>query len=126
MNEQSLSKTTVVLGASDKHDRYSYKAITALLEAGHRVIPVNPVLAEIEGVPVVKSLPDITEEVHTLTMYVNPMRSSPIIDQIAGLKPQRIIFNPGTENPELERRLKEQGVEVVIGCTLVMLASGQY
>jgi hypothetical protein len=42
------------------------------------------------------------------------------------LKPKRIIFNPGTENDDLIKLAEENKIEPFIGCTLVMLSTGQY
>jgi len=46
--------------------------------------------------------------------------------QHSALAPERIIFNPGTEHAAFAERAAEQGSEVVEGCTLVMLGTGQY
>lgn len=126
MSDESSDKTVVVLGASDKPDRYSNKAVKSLAAYGCRVIPVHPVLPEIEGFKAAAALGDIKEAVHTLTMYVAPWRSDKLSDDILALNPGRVIFNPGSENPALEKLLKEQGVEVLRACTLVMLSTGQF
>jgi uncharacterized protein len=47
-------------------------------------------------------------------------------DYILSLKPKRVIFNPGTENSELENLLKQSNIEPIIACTLVMLSVGNY
>ena len=115
-----------ILGASNKPDRYSHKAVVLLAEKGHAVFPVHPALPEIDGHPVFKRLADITEPVHTVTMYVSPSLSTGLADALLAAKPARVIFNPGTENPELEDRLSAAGVEVVRACTLVLLRTGQF
>ena len=69
--------------------------------------------------------PDI-EGVDTITLYMNPQRQEPLYDYIIGLNPKRIIFNPGTENPVLMKMAKDAGIEPVVACTLVMLATGEY
>jgi uncharacterized protein len=66
------------------------------------------------------------DDVDTITLYLNPKNQEEYYDYIIGLRPSRIIFNPGTENPELIRRAREAGIEPVMGCTLVMLSTGQY
>ncbi len=120
------SETVAILGASDNPERYSHKAFILLRENGHRVIPVNPSGKIIEGIPAAQSPGDITEPVDTLTMYVSPGISSKLTDAILALKPRRIIFNPGTENPELQQKCAAQGMEVIEACTLVMLRTGQF
>lgn len=115
-----------ILGASPKPERYAYMAFKMLKEYGHTPIPVSPKFKDIEGVPAIASLKDIKDPVDTLTMYVGPATSGPLTEEILALKPKRVIFNPGSENEELESRLREAGVEVVEGCTLVMLRTNQF
>lgn len=117
---------TAVLGASPNPERYANKAIRLLRSYGHEVIPVNPVFQEIEGLPVVKSLGDIQQPVDTLTLYVGPERAEPLVEQMVALHPRRVIMNPGTESAKLAQAFQEAGIEVVEGCTLVMLKTGQF
>ena len=115
-----------VLGASNKADRYSYKALKMLQEHGHEPLPIHPKLKEIEGATVYCNLTAIDKEVHTLTMYVGPARSATMVDDILALGAKRVIFNPGTENSELQDKLRQHGVEVLEACTLVMLSTGTF
>ena len=119
-------QTIAVLGASANPDRYSNIAVRRLQEAGHSVIPVNPALPEIEGLPVAKSLDAIKAPVDTLTLYVGPQRLAPMIEEIVRLAPKRVIFNPGTESAELAAALDRAGIPHVEACTLVMLQTGQF
>ena len=97
-----------------------------LMDAGYQVIPVHPKIAEIQGVAVVHEVREIEGPVHTLTLYVGPQRTRPLIDDIVALAPQRVIFNPGTESDLLEERLAQAGAECIRGCTLVMLRTNQF
>ncbi len=115
-----------VLGASPKEERYSFMAVKMLKEHGHQPVPVHPKGHEVFGLTAVKSLSDIEEPVDTLTVYVNSKISSAALDEILGIKPRRVIFNPGAENPDLAARLRDEGIEVVQACTLVMLRTDQF
>ena len=115
-----------ILGASNKPERYSYQAVVLLAEKGHTVFPVHPALAEIDGHSTFKRLADISEPLHTITMYVSPSHSTGMADEIISVHPSRIIFNPGTENPDEYDRLKAAGIEPIEACTLVMLRTGQF
>lgn len=121
-----MGENVVVLGASRKPDRYSYQAVALLLEKGHTVIPIHPRDPEVCGIRMRPTLAEVTEPVDTVTLYVNPKVSSIQTEAIIGLKPRRVIFNPGTENPELETRCAQTGIATVTGCTLVMLKTGQF
>lgn len=119
-------KTVAILGATPKPDRFANMAMHKLLEHGHKVLLVNPAFEEIDGLRVLPSLADIAEPVDTLTLYVGPERSTPLISDILDLRPQRVIFNPGTENPELMRQLEDHRIHYVRSCTLVMLDRGDF
>jgi predicted CoA-binding protein len=122
----STRQTVAVLGASNNKERYSNMAVRRLRDAGHRVIPVNPALDKIEDLPVAKSLADINEPIDTLTLYIGPQRSVPMIDDILRLAPKRVIFNPGTESEELVTALDRANIPHLEACTLVMLQTGQF
>jgi predicted CoA-binding protein len=119
------AKKTVVLGASDNPARYSYLAINKLSNYGHPVVAIGKKSGKVGDVQIEKDHLPVTE-VDTVTLYLNPMNQREYIDYILDLKPKRIIFNPGTENEQLITKAKENGIEPVIGCTLVMLSVGTY
>lgn len=119
-------QTVAVVGVSQKADRYSYRALVALKENGHTVIPVAPAVDTIEGLTVVHSLSEIKEPVDTVTLYVGPGRGEQMIDALINLRPKRVIMNPGTESERLSEKLSAAGIEVVQGCTLVMLSTNQF
>jgi predicted CoA-binding protein len=123
---QPADHHVVVLGASPKPDRYSNRAVRLLLRLGYRVTPVHPVFPVIEGLPVAKSLDEAARPVHTLTLYVGPARSAGAIPAVLRLAPARVIFNPGSESPELQRALDGAGIPWLRDCTLVMLDSGTF
>lgn len=118
----------VVLGASDNPERYSNQAVRMLIDHGHDVIPVHPALKTVEGISVSAELGEISpeENIDTLTMYVSPAVSAQLTDSIMALNPGRVIFNPGSENPELIEQLNANNISVEEACTLVLLRTGQY
>jgi predicted CoA-binding protein len=124
-NDNSMHHV-VVLGASANPERYSNMAVKKLLEQGYSVTPVNPSGIEIHGVTSVTSLKEVSSPVHTLTIYVNSARSNEMRKDFIALKPERMIFNPGAENPELEEACAAAGIATENACTLVLLNSGQF
>lgn len=121
-----MKQTVAILGASDSPDRFSYKAFVMLKEHGHNPIPVGKNLKTLEGHVVYEKLSDIPTPVETLTIYVRPEISSQLQDEILKLKPKRVIFNPNTENRELENVLEKAGIRSVEACTLVLLRSNRF
>ncbi len=119
-----MSKS-VVLGASSNHSRYSNKAVRSLLKRNHEVVPVGTKSGEIKELEIKTGKPEIPD-VDTVLLYLTPNRQSEYYDYIIGLKPRRVIFNPGTHNPEFIELLKEKDIEAVEDCALIMLNSGDY
>ena len=126
MSETAAPETVAVLGASPKPDRYAYRAMEMLREYGHRAIPVSPAFPEILGQKCYASIAEVPEKLDTATLYLGKARSDPLIDEILQANPRRIIFNPGAENADLAEQARERGIEVIEGCTLVMLRSGTF
>ena len=119
-------RNVAVLGASPKPERYSNQAVRLLASFDYRPIPVNPAFEEVEELTCFPNLAAIEEPVHTITLYLGPARSTPLIDDIMAASPQRIIMNPGAENEALAEAASGAGIEVVEGCTLVMLRTGLF
>ncbi len=119
------SETVAVLGASDNPERYAYKAIQLLRQHGHTVVPVNPTIGKIGDLDVLPSLRNVPHA-ETLTLYLGPARLLPLKDDIVALRPGRVIFNPGTESPEVQAALTAAGIPWLEACTLVLLNTGQF
>lgn len=115
-----------VIGASDKPDRYSYKAVKLLQEKGHTVYPVHQRVKSIDGLTVYPSIKDIQDPIDTVTLYVAADISNELTPDIMEACPTRIIFNPGAENAELEKLAQENGIKTINACTLVMLNTKQF
>lgn len=120
-----MRKKTLVLGASENPNRSSNMAVKRLTEHGHEVVAIGRKDGKIEDVLITKNLQQ-AEDIDTVTLYLNPANQVEYYDYIKSLHPRRIIFNPGTENPELEKIAENQGIKTIEACTLVMLSTGQY
>ena len=119
------AKKTLVLGATENPSRYAYMAMRKLSAHGHPVVAIGKKHGQVNNIPIeTDHIP--LNDVHTITLYLNPKNQQEYYDYILDMKPKRIIFNPGTENDDLIRRAKENGIEPVMGCTLVMLSIGMY
>ncbi len=120
-------KKTLVIGASTNSERYSYLAINALKKHGHEVVAIGKKRGEVNGVLIQTGPPNPNfEGIDTVTMYVNISHQEEYYDYVLGLKPKRVIFNPGAENFDLMERAKEAGIVAIEACTLVMLSTGQF
>ena len=123
---ESQPETVIVLGASPKPDRYAYRAMEMLRSYGHHAIPVNPAFKEILGQVCYSTIADAPQPIDTVTLYLGKQRSDPLIPAILEANPLRIIMNPGAENDDLADQARTAGIEVIEGCTLVMLQVGSF
>ncbi len=122
-----MPKKTVILGASPNPVRYSFMAAAFLTERGHEIVPLGIKKGRVSGKEIIdiRTFP-VIPEVDTVTLYVGVQNQKDLIAYIPKLKPKRVIFNPGTENPEFEKALEKEGILAIEACTLVMLRTGQF
>lgn len=116
----------LIIGASHKAERYSYRAMKMLEEFGHDVVLMHPKLTTVEGRPVLQSFAEISSKIDTVTLYVNAGVSAEMRQDLISLKPRRVIFNPGAENEGLFQDLSDGGVQCLNACTLVLLRTHQF
>lgn len=118
-------KKTLVLGASDNPSRYSYLAVQRLRSHGHSVVAIGRKNSKVADISIEKEAVP-ADNIDTVTLYINPLHQHEYYDYILSLNPQRIIFNPGTENDELAELAHKKGIKTMEACTLVMLSTNQY
>ncbi|WP_297334813.1 CoA-binding protein [Algoriphagus sp.] len=118
---------TLIVGATTNPGRYAHYAASLFFERQMEFIPIGIKKGKVFGKEILdlKSKPALSD-IHTITMYIGPQHQEEWMDYLLSLNPKRIIFNPGTENPDFFNKAKAKGVEVVPACTLVMLRTGQF
>jgi|TARA_R110000751_G_scaffold45656_1_gene103431 predicted CoA-binding protein len=120
-----MKKKTLVIGASLKPNRYSNVAIKRLTMYDHPAVAIGLREGKVAGVDISLEKEPF-KDIDTVTLYLNPSRQEPYYDYIIALHPARVIFNPGTENPEFYTLLKENNIDFEVACTLVLLGTNQY
>ncbi|MEP4534858.1 MAG: CoA-binding protein [Cyclobacteriaceae bacterium] len=122
-----MSKKTAIIGASTNPQRYAYIAAQRLTHANQEIVPLGIKKGEVFGKDIldIRAKPEI-KNIHTVTMYLGPQNQADWEEYILSLAPSRIIFNPGTENPQFARQANDLGIETLNACTLVMLSVGNY
>jgi predicted CoA-binding protein len=120
-----MDKKTIVLGASPNPSRYSFLAVNRLLAHGHTVIPIGKRSGKINNEEIITD-PERTDNVDTITLYLNAENQKKYYDYILSLHPKRIIFNPGAENDELAKLALKNNIQPLEACTLVLLSTNQY
>ncbi|TDK41958.1 CoA-binding protein [Algoriphagus formosus] len=123
----SEKKITLIVGATTNPSRYAYSAAQLFFEKGIEFIPIGIKSGQVFGKEILdlRKKPSL-DEIHTITLYIGPQNQGEWIDYLISLKPQRIIFNPGTENMDFAQKAKNEGIEVLFACNLVMLSTGQF
>ncbi len=116
---------TLVIGASTNKDRYSYKALHNLVDKNHQVVAIGAKKGMAFDIPIETDKINF-KGIDTVTLYINPKIQEEYYDYILSLKPRRVIFNPGTENPEFYKILEKNSIKYEVACTLVLLATNQY
>ena len=110
----------VVLGASRLREKYGNKAVRAYRSQGYRVYPVNPHATEIEGIPAVGSLDEISEEtIDLVSVYLPPEQGISLLEEIQRLHPREVWFNPGSESPELLEKAASLGLPMIQACSIL-------
>lgn len=120
-----MKKTTLVIGASTSTERYSHKAVSLLDTLEYSVLAFGNKEGNINGITILTEFP-LEEKIHTVSIYLRAAIQKAYYQQIIDLNPERIIFNPGTENSEFKTMAEEKGIDCENACTLVLLRTGQY
>ena len=115
----------LVLGAAENPDKFSCKAVKSLYRNGFEVVAVGFKPGFIKETEILTGMPEI-EDIDTILLYIGKSKQNEFYDYVAGLNPRRVIFNPGTENPEFQDMLKEKGIEVVKDCALIMINTDSF
>ncbi len=124
---KSEDRKTLIVGATNNPSRYAFVAAKMLDQHGFEFVPIGIKTGEVFGRKILdlRSKPRL-EGIHTITLYIGPANQTEWIDYLISLQPKRIIFNPGTENPEFFQKAKEAGIDAFSACNLVMLSTGQF
>ncbi|MEX6626078.1 CoA-binding protein [Tenacibaculum pacificus] len=120
-----MKKKTLVIGASLNPTRYSNIAIKRLIDKSVEVVAIGLRSGSIFGVVVATEKVSFND-INTITLYLNSERQKEYYSYIIALKPERVIFNPGTENEDFYTLLSENDIKYEIACTLVLLSTNQY
>ena len=118
-------KKTLVIGASLNPSRYSYLALQRLSANAIETVAIGLKEGNVAGIDITTQRVDF-KNIDTVSLYLNPKRQEEYYGYIVDLKPRRVLFNPGTENPQFYEILKAAGIAVEEACTLVLLSTGQY
>lgn len=117
------AKAFAVAGASSRREKYGNKVLRCYLQNGKKAVPVNPVEKEIEGIPVVAAVSDLTDEVQSLSIITPPQVTEKIVEQAIAKGIRNIWMQPGAESPAAVEKCRRAGINVIAdgSCVLVVL-----
>ncbi|SNS28458.1 hypothetical protein SAMN06295967_106168 [Belliella buryatensis] len=120
-------KKTVIIGATANPSRTAFIAAEMFLAYKIPFVPIGIKQGVVFGQEILdlRSKPEI-EDVHTVTLYIGPKNQPEWYEYILSLKSKRVIFNPGTENPEFIKIVQENNIEAMVACNLVLLRTKQF
>lgn len=115
-----MSRSVAVVGASGDPAKYGNKAVRAYRDAGWTVYPVNPKLAQVEGLA---SFPDLdaiaAPALDRVSFYVPPAVGLALLDQVARKQVGELWLNPGADSPEVVQRATDLGLMVIQACAIL-------
>jgi predicted CoA-binding protein len=118
-------QAVVVLGASSNPNRTSYLAAKLLMQKGRPVFAYGNKKGKIGQLAISDSIPNnYNQEVDTISIFLKPEQQIDYYNYILQSNPKKLIFNPGSENPELEALVKLKKTEVVTNCTIALTVMG--
>ncbi|BBH64874.1 succinyl-CoA ligase subunit alpha [Actinoplanes sp. OR16] len=120
------SKVIAVVGASRDPFKPAHTVPLQILRHGWRIIPVNPFVAEVFGVPTVPTLADLPEPVDLVNIF-RPARDTPdIVRQAVAIKAPAVWLQSGIVSAEARKIAEEAGIDYVEDrCLAVERALGQ-
>jgi len=110
-----VAKTVAVVGISDKPDRASYGVSKYLLENSHfELFFVNPLLEEVLGHKVYRSLKDIPVRIDIVDVFRKPADCLQVLEESIEIGAGAIWLQLGISVPEVETSGEKAGLKVVM------------
>ena len=109
------SKTVAIVGVSDKPDRPSYGVARYLIENSHfDLYFVNPLLEEVLGKKVYKTLKDIPVAIDIVDVFRKPADCPEVLAESIEIGARAIWLQLGIDVPEVEEKGTDAGLQVVM------------
>lgn len=112
-------QSIIIVGASNKRDKYANKAVRAYRDLGWTVYPVHPTEKLVEGIPCVPTVDAVPGRAATMSLYVPPAVGLTVIDAAVGKGVQDVYVNPGSGSPELVERIRSLGMHPIEACSIL-------
>jgi predicted CoA-binding protein len=119
-------KRVAVIGASNDRDKYGNKAVRAFRKAGYEVFPVNPSLAEIEGLKAYPTVREVPGDLDKITVYLRPPLVLKVLPEIAAKGCGEVWLNPGTSSPAVLAEAQRLGLKAIEGCSIVAIGQSPH
>jgi predicted CoA-binding protein len=121
-----VGKVVAVIGASNNRRKFGNRALRAYREQGYTVVPINPNVAEVEGLKSYKSILDVPGPVDMASFYVPPTVGEQVIAEVAQKGVGEVWLNPGAESDELVARARALSLTPIVACSIVAIGQNPY
>ena len=117
MSDSSVIETIIgscrriaVVGLSDKPDRASNGVASLLLDAGFEVIPVNPNVTEVFGLPAAPSLAEVEGPVDLVDVFRRPEHAPQVVRDAIAVGARAVWLQLGLRSEEARRIANDAGL----------------
>lgn len=108
------TKTVAMVGASSNPERTSHGIMKYLLDAGYRVIPVNPKETEILGQKAYAALADIPDKIDVVDVFRRSEDTPGIADEAIAIGAKVLWLQLGVTSEDAATRAKNAGLVVIM------------
>lgn len=107
------ARRIAVVGLSDKPWRDSYAVARALLDDGYEIVPVNPHIREVFGLPSYPSLLEVPGPVDVVDVFRRPEALVEVAEQAVAVGARALWLQLGLSSPEARRIATGAGLDYV-------------
>jgi predicted CoA-binding protein len=107
-----------IIGASSDRKKFGNKAVRAFAWQGYTVYPVNPKEAQIESLPVFKSIREVPTRPDLVSVYLPPATLLKTLADIAARGCDELWLNPGTDSAAVLAEAGRLKLNIVQACSI--------
>ncbi len=108
------ARTVAVVGLSEKPERESYRVAAYMQQAGYRIIPVNPAIANVLGEKSYPTLLEIPEPIDIVNIFRKPEAVPEIVEAAIQIMARAVWMQEGIVHNEAAERARAAGLLVVM------------
>ena len=112
-------KNWVVVGDVLNSDKYAFRILSSLKDAGFNVVGVNP--KDNTG-EVYKTIKEVPFNIEVVDLCINPIKGLAILKDVQLMSLNKVLIQPGAESEDIISYFTENNIVAIEGCALVELS----